>query len=164
DLRCVFVGYNPSIMSSKRGHRYAHPTNQFWSLLYQSEIVPEKLTPYSDSIMPERYRLGFTDLVARPTRRASDLSREEMIQGALILEERITRNKPKCVCIVGKGIWECIMRARGTKVGKDFEWGLQNAILGQSAVFVVPSTSGLVAAITRERKLEIWRELAGFLN
>lgn len=34
NLICVFVGVNPGITTSQRGHAYAHPSNLFWKLLY----------------------------------------------------------------------------------------------------------------------------------
>jgi len=86
-----------------------------------------------------------------------------------IVEEKIRKYKPKAICVVGKGIWDSIYERKhfGRKVPKDFKFGWQpeEDRLGvdkdwQGArSFVTPSTSGRVAAYSREFQEILWREL-----
>lgn len=158
-LRLVFVGFNPGIMSSEKGHYYAHPSNSFWKNLNKYVVIGGGLTCYDDSSLMDSHGIGFTDLVARPTRGCEDLSREEMALGAQILVDQISANKPALVCIVGRGIWATVFRAvfkhQGIKKSEMPHFGLMPVHMGTSRVFVVPSTSGLV----RDKRLELWREL-----
>ena len=48
DLALLFVGYNPSVHSARRGHYYAGPGNQFWRLLALAGLTPRVFTPDED--------------------------------------------------------------------------------------------------------------------
>lgn len=157
-LRLVFVGFNPGIMSSEKGHYYAHPSNAFWKMM-SKHVVKGSVTCYDDASLMASHGIGFTDLVARPSRGSDDLSRDEMAAGAHILLEQISTNKPDLMCIVGRGIWETVFRAvfkhQGVKKSDLPQFGLMPVKLAQSRVFVVPSTSGLV----RDKREELWAVL-----
>ncbi|MGB9381647.1 mismatch-specific DNA-glycosylase, partial [Candidatus Binatus sp.] len=78
--RILFVGINPSIRSEQMGHHFASPGNPFWRLLYAAQLVPEPLTYEADARLVE-FDLALTNLCARATRAASELSTAEMIAG-----------------------------------------------------------------------------------
>lgn len=175
NLICVFVGTNPGIRTSTSGHAYAHPSNMFWKLLHSSGCTDRRCSPSEDVDLPRLYSMGNTNIVARPTRDAGELSKEEMTAGAGVLDEKIARWKPEAVCIVGKGIWEAIWRwkhGRGIRK-EEFRWGWQdvgeNMGVGRggngegegewkgSKVFVATSTSGLSASLRPPEKEAIWR-------
>lgn len=126
-LVCVFVGFNPGIETAKKGHYYAHPSNGFWKMIYQSGCVDRKVTFMDDVNLPTEYQYGFHDLVARPTRGIDELSGEEMLAESPRLEADLAEVQPKIVCFVGKGIWEKIYYSKTGKPlkQKSFEWGLQ---------------------------------------
>jgi len=119
------------------------------------------------------YALGHTNIVARPTKDASELSREEMDEGVAVLEAKIGRFRPESVCIVGKSIWESIWRVRrGRKIKKEeFRYGWQDdaermgVVTGTeeawegAAVFVATTTSGLAAGMKPHEKEEVWNGL-----
>lgn len=46
DLRVLFVGINPGVMSAARGHHFAGPTNHFWPCLSESGITNIFLSLY----------------------------------------------------------------------------------------------------------------------
>ncbi|KAK9446609.1 uracil-DNA glycosylase-like protein [Limtongia smithiae] len=170
NLICVFVGLNPGIMTSQTGCVFANPTNLFLPLLFESGCVPRKLSYLDSKALPRKYRLGVTNLVARPTAEQSELSRQEMIAGVPELEAKLCEYAPQLVCIVGKGIWESIYRHKtGRPLKADafaFGWQDQTACrfpevetgsaIVPTRVFVVPSTSGRVAAYSRAMKAELW--------
>jgi mismatch-specific thymine-DNA glycosylase len=166
NLKCVFIGFNPGTVSALTGHHYAHHSNLFWKLIYESGCVDRKVTHEDDVKLPDEYSYGFTDLVQRPTVGISDLSGSELLAGVPLLENRIRECAPKSICFIGKGIWESVHKVKkGRPLSKQFNWGLQpEGEFGVDHVFVFPSTSGLVGGIPRAKKLELWKELAEFLK
>lgn len=138
DLNILFVGYNPSIRSGQSGHHYANPNNRFWNILYQSGLTPRKYKPEEDvKLLDLGY--GFTNIVARPTRTAAEISKEEYEEGRTILKKKIEHYRPKLVCFVGKGVYE---QYSGKK---HHPWGLQSdPVVPGIFEFVAPSSSGLV--------------------
>ncbi|CAN6671796.1 hypothetical protein TRVA0_045S00408 [Trichomonascus vanleenenianus] len=165
-LRCVFIGFNPGYMTALKGHYYAHHSNLFWKLIYESGCVDRPVTCYDDHLLPDEFGYGFTDLIARPTTGISELSNSEMLGGVPVLEAKITTYNPKVVAIVGKGIYETVFRFNNNRPIRkaEFSWGLQPEPIGSTRVFVLPSTSGLVAGVSRAQKLASWTELANYLN
>ncbi|KAI6711149.1 hypothetical protein JHW43_006292 [Diplocarpon mali] len=169
DLICVFIGLNPGIETARSGHAYAHPSNLFWKLLHSSGCTTRRCRPEEDGDLPRLFEMGNTNIVARPTRNGSELSKGEMDAGVKVLEEKVARFRPEAVCIVGKSIWESVWRARkGKKIGKgEFRYGWQdtgeNMGLAEgregSRVFVACSTSGLAANLRPAEKEAIWKEL-----
>ncbi|CAI6339442.1 unnamed protein product [Periconia digitata] len=173
NLICIFVGTNPGIQTATKGHAYAHPSNHFWKLLHASGLTDRRLLPEEDNTLPAKYCMGNTNIVARPSSNAAELSKHEMAAGTQVLEEKFQRYRPEAVCIVGKGIWEAIWRWRfGKNPTKDeFRYGWQDAEhnMGKSVegdedgkwegarVFVTTSTSGLAAGLSMAQKEEIWR-------
>jgi len=125
-----------------------------------------------DQTLPGKYSLGLTNLVSRPTNDQAELSKKEMDDSVPELEDKIRKYKPEAACIVGKGIWDSIYRARhGKKIPtKGFEYGWQEGEwLGKedgwqgARVFVSPSTSGLVT-INQEKMRGFWKVLGDWVN
>ncbi|ESZ91329.1 hypothetical protein SBOR_8270 [Sclerotinia borealis F-4128] len=177
DLLCLFVGLNPGIQTARDGHAYAHPSNLFWKLLYSSGCTTRLLKPEDDVRLPELCSLGNTNIVERPTKNGSELSKKEMDDGVSILEEKIRVYKPEAVALVGKGIWESVWRVKkGKGITKDqFKYGWQSeeenlgVLEGQGSwrgarVFVASSTSGLAASLLPAEKEKIWRELGSWIE
>lgn len=151
-LRVVFVGFNPSLRSGEIGHHYANPNNRFWTILYQAGLTPRKYRPEEDRQLIE-LGYGLTNIVARPTRAAAEISPEEYEQGRQELLEKIRRFRPRVVCFVGKGVYE---QYSGRK---NISWGVQaeGRVPGVKE-FVAPSSSGLVRMSLPE-VVAIYREL-----
>jgi double-stranded uracil-DNA glycosylase len=80
-LNLLFCGYNPSLTSGQSGHYYAHPGNRFWRVLHAAGITDRIYTQEEDKNLLD-LGIGFTNLCARPTRRADELTREEIRAGA----------------------------------------------------------------------------------
>lgn len=72
DLDVLFVGLNPSPVSVARGHYHQGTLGQqFWKLLVDHTILPvPKPGGFHDDLLL-RNRLGITDIVKRPSRRAN---------------------------------------------------------------------------------------------
>lgn len=89
ELRAVFVGINPAVVSAKCGHYYQGKLGKrFWQRLQDYEItglLPNGLE--DDAAFAQGF--GFTDVVKRPTASAQVLSRTELRTGAAQLLARL---------------------------------------------------------------------------
>jgi thymine-DNA glycosylase len=178
NLICLLVGLNPGIQTATMGHPYAHPSNHFWRLLHSSGLTPNRqLAPSEYVILPKEYSLGNTNIVDRATRNGAELSKEEMVEGAGVLDEKIRKSKPEVVCFVGKSIWEAVWKWKyGRKMNaSEFKYGFQDTKenIGKSEtdpawpgtrVFVATSTSALAATMSMQQKQEIWRQLGEWVE
>lgn len=143
-LDLIFVGINPSIYSATRGHYFARPSNRFWACLNQSGLVPERVGPEDDTRLPS-FGIGLTDIVKRATHDAAELSAAEFAEGREMLRGKLIAYAPQAVCFVGKLAYTHYRRRRR------FPFGEQPERIGDAAVFVMPSTSGLVNNLHAER-------------
>lgn len=155
-LSVLFIGYNPSIRSGETGHHYANPSNRFWSILFEAGLTPRKYKPEEDGELL-KLGYGFTNIVARPTRTAAEITKEEYKEGRLRLLEKLERYRPHVACFVGKGVY-------AQYSGRSFAaWGAQPEPLVRGVVeFVAPSSSGLVRMSTADIA-DIFRQLHGLL-
>ena len=155
-LELVFCGYNPSLTSGLSGHHYAHPGNRFWRILSASGITDRLYEPQDDESLLE-LGIGFTNLCSRPTRRADELTREEIRSGALTLRRKLEQFRPRAVAYTGIGVYKWF---RATSKAT---WGVQesSAVPGVTDV-VVPSPSGL-NRMRFEVLVDHYRTLAPFL-
>ena len=51
-LDVVLVGINPGIRSAEKGHHFAGIGNKFWNLLFESGLVPRRMTYEEDFRLP----------------------------------------------------------------------------------------------------------------
>lgn len=179
NLIVLFVGLNPGIRTATSGHAYSHPSNLFWKLMHSSGCTPRLCSPTEDGDMPRLYNLGLTNIVSRPTKDGSELSKQEMDESVAELEAKIARVKPETVGIVGKSIWESIWRVKHGKAirKEEFRYGYQDesermgkvqkngvdAFAG-ARVYVLTTTSGLAASMKIDEKRVIWRGLGEWVE
>ncbi|MEW9698137.1 mismatch-specific DNA-glycosylase [Paenibacillus sp. SI8] len=138
NLRILFVGYNPSLRSGETGHHYASPSNRFYRILYGAGLTPRLYKPEEDGDLLQ-LGYGFTNIVARPTLTAAEITLEEYREGRAILRDKIHTYRPQVVCFVGKGVYEQYSAKRG------MAWGVQKEPIVPGVIeYVCPSSSGLV--------------------
>ena len=156
-LKLLFCGYNPSLRSGQTGYHYAHPGNRFWRVLVAAGITERLYAPEEDARLLEA-GIGFTNLCPRPTRRADELSSEEIRVGAEALQATLERYRPRAVAYTGIGVYKWI------RATSKVSWGVQSdsAVPGVTDV-VVPSPSGL-NRMRFEELAEHYRVLAVFLE
>lgn len=153
NMHLLFVGFNPSLRSGESGHNYANPHNRFWKLLHESGLTERRYHPDEDGKLLADYGYGFTNIVARPTRTAAEITKQEYREGARLLRQKLARYRPPLVCYVGKGVYEQLTDRR------PIPWGVQEpSIVPGVTDFVAPSSSGLVRMPLTEIT-EIYREL-----
>ena len=160
-LKLVIVGINPGLRSGATGHHYAYPGNHFWPLLYQSGLLPEPLT-FADDARVLEFDIGLTNLCDRTSREANELTRAELAAGAASLRAKLLRYQPGIACFNGMGIYDAFLAClsdAGTSRRKAIKPGLQQERLGETLLFVVPSSSGRTAAYPRPVKLDYYRQL-----
>jgi TDG/mug DNA glycosylase family protein len=93
-LRILFVGINPSLRSAEVGHHFARPGNRFWPTLHAAGFTPRRLRPDEDAELPA-HGIGVTNIASRPTRAATELSREELRAGAAELDDVVRVHAPR---------------------------------------------------------------------
>ncbi|MFN0096606.1 MAG: mismatch-specific DNA-glycosylase [Dehalococcoidia bacterium] len=165
-LRLVFVGYNPGIESARLGHYYAFRGNVFWRHLNQSGLVPETVGFEDDARLMDVAGIGFTDLCPRPTTRADELTAQEVAEGALRLHRELAEAAPRFAVFSGKGIWghlgNHVLGFDRTRLAA-VAFGEQPERLGETRVWLIPSSSGLASKFHRLR-LDLLREIAAALD
>jgi TDG/mug DNA glycosylase family protein len=150
----LFVGINPGIRSSLTGHHFAGFSNRFWKLLYESGLVPERISYLDDDRLPE-WGYGVTNIVARPTPGIDTLEPHEYVAGRGRLRAKVRRHRPAVVAMVGVTVFRAMFPERKGPV----PLGLQQERLGDAAVFVLPNPSGRNANFTYREMLDAFRGL-----
>jgi TDG/mug DNA glycosylase family protein len=151
DLRILFVGINPGLRSAEIGHHFGGRTNPFWRLLHAAGLTPVLLEPEEDRRLLE-FGYGITNLCPRPSRSASELTRDELAAGARTLARKVKRWRPRHLAIVGLTIYQQIF-PRGTPGA-----GAKDERLGGAPLFVLPNPSGLNASFPGFQHKLVWFE------
>ena len=138
NLRVLFVGINPGLYTAAVGHHFARPGNRFWKTLHASGFTEELLSPFDERELLKA-NIGITNLVARATAAADELTMEELRAGAKTLERKIRRFKPRTVAFLGLGAYRTGFDKPKAAVGK------QQDRVGGATTWVLPNPSGLNA-------------------
>jgi len=154
NLRVLFVGINPGLRSAALDHHFAGPSNRFWKLLFESGLVPERLTFEDDDRLPE-WGYGVTNLVARPTAGIGDLDPRELLAARDALVRKIRRLRPRIVALVGTTVYRTLFGVKGPVTP-----GLAPERLGESLIFVLPNPSGRNAHHSYAEMVKAYRVLA----
>ena len=89
-LKIIFIGFNPGIKSSQTGYHYAHPTNRFYKLLFESGLTPRLYEPEEDHKLLE-LGYGLTNIVSRPTKSAAKIKEKEYERGRKELLKKLKK-------------------------------------------------------------------------
>lgn len=159
DLRLLFVGINPSLMTAATGTHFAHPANRFYKALHAAGIT-DRLLDHAGGLPEEDTRhllersVGITNIVARATARADELTDAELRAGAADLRARIRRWRPPVVAFVGVTAYRIGFGRRTAARGRQEE-RLEGAV-----VHVLGNPSGLNAHDTVATLAAAYREAA----
>ncbi|MEV4441367.1 G/U mismatch-specific DNA glycosylase [Streptomyces sp. NPDC049577] len=137
-LRVLFCGINPGLMSAATGHHFARPGNRFWPVLHASGFTPRRLHPSEERELLD-YGLGITNVVARASARADELSDVEFREGGRVLVEKVTLLRPRWLAVVGITAYRVAFSERKAAVGP------QDRVIGDTRIWVLPNPSGLNA-------------------
>lgn len=155
-LRLVLVGINPGHASAAAAAHFANPRNDFWRLLHASGLTPRLLEPGEQRELPG-LAIGITNAALRTTAGSGDLRAADFEGSAVRLEGIARELRPAVMGFVGKEAY------RGA-FGERPALGLQVRRLGDTQLFVLPSTSPANAAVPWAERLRWFRELAALLD
>lgn len=137
-LRVLFCGINPGLMTAATGHHFARPGNRFWPVLHASGFTPRRLQPSEQHELPG-YGLGITNVVARASARADELSDEEYREGGRILAEKVARLRPRWLAVAGVTAYRVAFGDKRARIGP------QERTIGATRIWALPNPSGLNA-------------------
>jgi double-stranded uracil-DNA glycosylase len=157
--RLVFVGINPGLWTAATRTHFAHPGNRFYPALHRAGITDHELDRVAGLSDADRDHLlsrgiAITNVVARATAKASELTADELRSGGVDLVDRLTRWAPRVVAVAGITAYRTAFgRPRATA-------GRQDEPLGGAQLWVVPNPSGLNAHETTDSLAVRYREVA----
>jgi len=167
-VRVLFVGINPGVRSAMTGHHFAGYSNRFWKLLYESRLVPDRITYEDDGRLPE-WGFGITNLIARHSPGISDLRADEYTAGWKVLERKIRKFRPAIVALLGVTLYRAILpfiappQPGGARTGIVAPGPRPLAIHG-ARVWVLPNPSGRNANFSYREMLEAFSALTAALT
>src|SRR4051794_3435485 len=137
-LKVLFCGINPGLYSGAVGHHFARPGNRFWPALHAAGFTDRLLSPFEERELLAR-GYGITNVVARATAGADELTDDELTKGARAVERKVQRYQPTALALLGVGAYRIGFGRKGAKIGPQAE------TIGTSRVWVLPNPSGLNA-------------------
>jgi TDG/mug DNA glycosylase family protein len=138
NLAVLFCGINPGLYSAATGHHFARPGNRFWPALHLSGFTPRLLKPAEQDTLLD-WGLGVTNVVARATARADELTADELRAGARRLATLAERYTPRFIAVVGVSAYRTGFDRPQATIGE------QPETLATSRLWVLPNPSGLNA-------------------
>nr|WP_229075359.1 G/U mismatch-specific DNA glycosylase [Actinoplanes sp. DH11] len=138
DLRVLFSGINPSLYSAATGHHFARPGNRFWPTLHGAGFTDRLLHPSEQHLLPA-LGLGITNVVARATARADELSPAELVEGGQLLADLVRAARPHYLAVLGVTAYRTAFSRPKARIGP------QPDEVGGAPVWVLPNPSGLNA-------------------
>ena len=148
----LFCGINPGTLSGDLGLHFARRGNRFWKLLCAGGFTRSVLLPAEQHILPG-LGLGITNLVARVTAAASELSVAELREGATQLEAKVAMLRPRCVAMLG------LQAYRTAFLRPEAVIGPQPQLLGRAHLWLLPNPSGLQAHYQLPEMSEMFKSL-----
>jgi double-stranded uracil-DNA glycosylase len=135
----LLCGINPSLWSGAVGHHFANPSNRLWPTLHASGWTPRRLHPSeTDAVLSAG--LGITNLVARATARADELSDGEIRAGLPAVADLADRCGASWVAFLGLTAYRTASGDRAAAVGP------QERLTGGARTWLLPNPSGLNAS------------------
>lgn len=151
-LRVLFCGINPGLYTAVTGHHFARPGNRFWPALYAAGFTNRLLAPFEErELLKSGY--GITNMVARATATADELSAEEFVAGGRLLEAKVKRYRPRYIAVLGVGAYRSAFGRPKAKLG------LQDERMNDARIWVLPNPSGLNAHYQPKDLARLFQEL-----
>ena len=137
-LLVLFCGINPGLYSGATGHHFARPGNRFWPALHAAGFTERLVSPWEEHLLLDE-GLGITNLVARATVSAAELTVDELRAGRRRLERKVRRYTPRWLAVVGIGAYRIAFERPKALMGA------QPEKIGSTGLWVLPNPSGLNA-------------------
>jgi TDG/mug DNA glycosylase family protein len=151
-LSVLFCGINPGLYTAAIGHHFGRPGNRFWPTIHGAGFTERLLDP-SEELLLLPLGFGITNVVARATAAADELSEEEIVAGGKVLQRKVKRFQPRYLAVLGIGAYRVAFgRPKATL-------GLQEELIGKTKLWVLPNPSGLNAHYRPSDLVRVFREL-----
>jgi len=149
-LRVLFCGINPGTLSGDLDLHFARPGNRFWKLLCAGGFT-ESVLPPAEQHSLLGLGIGITNLVGRVTSAASELSVAELREGAVQLEAKVGKLRPRCVVVLGLQAYRTAFLRSGAAIGR------QPELLAGARLWLLPNPSGLQARYQLREMTEMYK-------
>jgi TDG/mug DNA glycosylase family protein len=158
-LRLLFVGINPGLWTAATATHFNHPGNRFYPALRRAGIIDRDFDRRSRMTDADRRYLtgrgiGVTNLVARATARAAELSPAELRAGVQRLVAFVAERRPMVVAVAGVTAYRLAVGRRDAVLGR------QEDKLAGAELWIVPNPSGLNAHETIDTLAAAYRQPA----
>ncbi|HEY0157434.1 MAG TPA: G/U mismatch-specific DNA glycosylase [Thermoanaerobaculia bacterium] len=151
-LNVLFCGINPGLYTAAVQQHFGRPGNRFWPTLHRAGFTPRLFHP-SEQFELLKLGYGITNVVARATAAAAELSPEELVEGGKELARKVRRYHPRYLAIVGIGAYRTAFARPKAKLG------LQPDTIGETRIWVLPNPSGLNANYQPGELVRLFHEL-----
>lgn len=148
----LFCGINPGLLTAATGYHFARPGNRFWPVLHLSGFTPRLMLPEEQGELLS-YGLGITNVVARATARADELTAEEYREGGRILAGKVAELRPRWLAVVGVTAYRAAFDEPKAQIGR------QERTIGETRIWALPNPSGLNAHWTAASMAEEYGRL-----
>jgi TDG/mug DNA glycosylase family protein len=143
-LRLLFVGINPGLWTAATQTHFAHPGNRFYPALRRAGVIERDIDRGTGMTDDDRAYLvgrgiGITNLVARATPRAAELTAEELRAGGARLLAFVAEHRPAVVAVAGVTAYRQAFAVPRATLGR------QPADVAGAELWIVPNPSGLNA-------------------
>lgn len=158
-VRLLFVGINPGLWTAATRTHFAHPGNRFYPALEKAGVIQRSIDRRTGFTEDDRRHLiergvGITNLVARATARADELTRRELADGAARLERFVATHRPAVTAIAGVTAYRIAFGRPTASPGR------QDITIARCEVWVLPNPSGLNAHDTIDTLAGWYRRVA----
>jgi TDG/mug DNA glycosylase family protein len=157
DLDVVFCGINPGLYTAAVQQHFGRPGNRFWPTIYKAGFTPRLFHPSEQRDLLQ-HGCGITNVVARATTAAAELTPAELVEGARVLEAKIRRYRPRVLAIVGIGAYRTGFNRPRAKTG------LQEETIAGTRIWILPNPSGLNANYRPAELVALYRELKAWFT
>ncbi|MGA9278734.1 mismatch-specific DNA-glycosylase [Ilumatobacter sp.] len=158
-LRLLFVGINPGLWTAATQTHFAYPSNRFYPALLRAGIIEREIDRGRGMSDDDRAHLiergiGITNVAHRATARASELTKQELVDGGNELRAFVRAHRPRVVAVAGVTAFRSAFDEPAASMGER-DGGLEGARL-----WIVPNPSGLNAHETVESLADWYAEPA----
>ena len=159
DVKLLFVGINPGLWTAATRTHFAHPGNRFYPALLRAGIIEREIDRGTGMSDADRAHLlergiGITNVAARATAKASELTAEELRSGGVRLRAFVQRHRPHVVAVAGITAYRSAFHEPKATLGE------QPGGFEGSRLWLVPNPSGLNAHETVESLADKYAEAA----
>ena len=158
-LKLLFVGINPGLWTAATATHFAHPGNRFYPALRMAGVIERDIDRGTGMSDADRAHLiergiGITNVVARATSKASELSVAELRAGGEQLRAFVGEHAPRVVALAGITAYRAAFGDAKAQLGR------QPQQFQGAELWIVPNPSGLNAHETIASLAAAYREPA----